>query len=317
MAMKIQRAPMSIFTLSFLDIISCAFGAIVMLVLLAKNGDGQTPQVDMTDMSELIRQVTQTQNQVTELNLQLAQASSSLSELSLQTQRQKTQKSQLEQTVLANKSQQQQLSDNAMALQLVMDSQTQAATKADTSQVRDAAVGGIPVDSEYVIFIIDTSGSMRRIWSKLIKQMDHILDIHPQVKGFQVMNDMGIYLVSANAGKWIKDSPRVRKTVLQGMKSWYSNSNSSPVEGLEVALRTYAKPGASLAIYILGDEYNGGSYDPVIESLNRLNTDKRTGKRIARIHAIGFVSGQPTNKFSTLMREVTKQNRGTFLALPM
>ena len=34
-----RREPIEIFSLSFLDIISCAFGAVVMLILLAKNAD--------------------------------------------------------------------------------------------------------------------------------------------------------------------------------------------------------------------------------------------------------------------------------------
>ena len=39
---KIQRAPVEVFNIAFLDIISCAFGAVVMLVLLAKNGTEDT-----------------------------------------------------------------------------------------------------------------------------------------------------------------------------------------------------------------------------------------------------------------------------------
>jgi len=146
--------------------------------------------------------------------------------------------------------------------------------------------------------------------------MDDILDNHPRVKGVQVMSDMGNYLVSSSAGKWRKDTPGSRKAILSAMKTWRGRSNSSPVEGLTIALKTYARKTKSLSIYILGDEYSGGSYDPVINALNKLNTDSKTGKRLARVHAIGFLSGQPTIKYSTLMREITRQNRGTFLALP-
>ena len=99
-------------------------------------------------------------------------------------------------------------------------------------------------------------------------------------------------------------------------KSWRSNSNSSPVEGLEVALKTYASPGISLSIYILGDEYSGSSFNTVIDRLQSLNRNKITGKPLAKIHAVGFVSAGITGRFAVLMREVTKQNGGTFLALP-
>ena len=37
---------------------------------------------------------------------------------------------------------------------------------------RDATVGGIPVDSEYIVFIIDTSGSMQRFaWPLVLRKM--------------------------------------------------------------------------------------------------------------------------------------------------
>ena len=36
-------------------------------------------------------------------------------------------------------------------------------------QRRVKEVGGIPVDSEYVVFIIDTSGSMKALWGKVTK----------------------------------------------------------------------------------------------------------------------------------------------------
>src|SRR5690606_35716495 len=68
----------------------------------------------------------------------------------------------------------------------------------------DDAAGGIPVDSEYIIFIIDTSGSMYNyVWDMLLEKVGETLDLYPQVKGFQVMNDEGIYMFSGYRGKWI------------------------------------------------------------------------------------------------------------------
>ena len=72
----------------------------------------------------------------------------------------------------------------------------------------DAPVGGIPVDSEYIIFVIDTSGSMQRFaWPLLRRKMDEVLDAYPKVKGLQIMNDEGVYMFSSYAGKWIPDTP--------------------------------------------------------------------------------------------------------------
>ena len=46
---------------------------------------------------------------------------------------------------------------------------------------RAMAVGGIPVDSEWIIFIIDTSGSMQTDnWENAQQVMKEILDIYPR-----------------------------------------------------------------------------------------------------------------------------------------
>ena len=78
-----------------------------------------------------------------------------------------------------------------------------------TPKQRDPEVGGIPVDSEYVIFIVDTSGSMMEIWDYVVDVMDRVIDIHPKVKGFQIMNDNGNYLFASTRRQWLPDNPRV------------------------------------------------------------------------------------------------------------
>jgi hypothetical protein len=201
-------------------------------------------------------------------------------------------------------------------LELVENSLKSASVKPAAVKKRDQEVGGIPVDSDYVIFIVDTSGSMQEIWNRVVSEIVNIINIHPKIKGFQILNDNGAHILSAYEGKWIPDTPGRRKNVIDLLKSWSSVSNSSPVEGLEVALKRYAKPKNSLSIYIFGDEYSGGSYDPVINALVRLNTNSITGTRLARVHAVGFISNYSSGRFATLMREVTGRNNGTFIALP-
>ncbi len=313
--MKPERQRFEIFSLSFLDVISSAFGAVVMLVLLAKNGDVVEVN-DVTNITQQIKQIAQLESQNQQLRNILKNMTIEVDQMTSRKQSVVAKNRVLEKDLADQNKKANQLDSSISGLELVKAAQLKAALKKASALNPDEEVGGIPVDSEYVIFIVDTSGSMQRIWPRLLSQMNKILDVHPKVKGFQVMNDMGHYLLSSKAGQWIKDSRRVRRAVLDAMRNWMSLSNSSPVEGLEVALKTYAHTTPNLSIYILGDDYSGGSYDPVIKTLNRLNTDPRTGKRIARVHAIGFITGQNMSRFSTLMREVTRQNRGTFLALP-
>ena len=77
-------------------------------------------------------------------------------------------------------------------------------------------IGGIPVDSEYIIFVIDTSGSMfSYAWERMIEEIQATLSIYPEVKGIQVMNDMGKYMFSRYRGQWIPDTPGRRKVIMQ------------------------------------------------------------------------------------------------------
>ena len=58
-------------------------------------------------------------------------------------------------------------------------------------------VGGVPVDSEYVVFIIDTSGSMQSLaWTLMRRKVEETLRIYPRVKGIQVMSDQGQFMFS-------------------------------------------------------------------------------------------------------------------------
>jgi len=130
------------------------------------------------------------------------------------------------------------------------------------------------------------------------------------------LNDNGTYLLKAYKRRWIPDTPKRRRSVLKALGAWRSTSNSSPVEGLEVALKRYAKPGKKTSIYIFGDDYTGSSFEAVIKKVQSLNRNRTTGKPIIKIHGIGFITGHATNRFSILMREVAKRNGGTFLGLP-
>ena len=178
---------------------------------------------------------------------------------------------------------------------------------------RDEEVGGIIVDSDYVVFIVDTSGSMQQIWDRVMNEISNILDIHPKVEGFQILNDNGIHLIDAYKYKWIPDTPSRRNNVLKILKNWNSTSNSSPVEGLATALKKYSQNELKTSIYIFGDDYSGSSYTEVFSVINKLNSDNKNN---VRINGIGFFSPGTTMRFPTLMRAIAENNRGTYIGLP-
>ncbi|USG61908.1 Atg14 domain-containing protein [Sneathiella marina] len=313
--MKRRNRQFEIFSLSFLDLISCGFGAVVLLVLISKTSvDVGSSSLDAA--KDLIRQMISTEQAVEELDTELAISQSALENLKARLSQQKSQSAALEQELATRKSQSKTAADDLEGLAQVAAAQKKSSIRPSSSETRDEEVGGIPTDSDYILFIVDTSGSMKAIWSRVSQEMQNVLEIHPKVKGFQIINDNGIHLISAYAGKWIADTPGRRRAIFKAFSSWNSTSNSSPVEGLQLALKRYARPGISLSIYIFGDDYTGSSYNQVINELERENTNRKTGKPLAKIHAIGFISSGATNRFGILMREVTKRNGGTFIALP-
>ena len=94
---------------------------------------------------------------------------------------------------------------------------------------------------------------------------------------------------------------------------WVIASNSSPVEGIEKALKNYSEPNKSVSIYVVGDDYTGGDYDQTIDRITKINKKKKFS---TKIHGIGFLADDTTDRFSIIMRELTLRNNGTFLAIP-
>jgi hypothetical protein len=180
------------------------------------------------------------------------------------------------------------------------------------------------VDSEYIIFIIDTSGSMQRnAWGLVQKKLAETLKVYPEVKGIQIMNDMGVYMFSQYAGKWIPDTPARRRAIISNLSTWRSFSNSSPVEGITAAIKTFYAEDKKISLYVFGDEFSGNAIQPVIDEVDRIN--RATGKRgrLVRIHAVGFPvtlqdrigQGNTGERFATLMRILCQKNGGTFVGL--
>lgn len=333
-----RRSEAELFGLSFLDAICCGFGAIVLLLVLTKIGDPTAPETALEKAPEdldgrvaalqeelyalrgeaavLEREMTTRERQVSEERSGIARLRGDLErvrgEFAASRQRSEVQGI-VEGRLLAA---QQKLSEEMKRLQAEAGERFRRPT--------DAPVGGIPVDSEYIIFIIDTSGSMSEYaWSTVVEKMTQVLDAYPKVKGMQVMNDMGEYMFSTYRNKWIPDTPGRRNVIVKRLRSWSPFSNSSPVEGIERAIRTFASPDRKISLYVFGDEFSGDSIDRVLATVDRLNAPGADGRRPVRIHAVGFptvflssgLSQRTGVRFATLMRALCERNGGTFVAL--
>ena len=329
--MKRERRALDPFSLSFLDCICCGFGAIILLLTLTRMSEPRALEEARRDLQgrtvRLERELHEIRGQTEIFNRELRGRREQLSQEQVAVARLQGDLSRLQgqwkastelsqvQDIVAGRmlAAQQELSEEMKRLQ----------AESERRPREDALVGGIPVDSEYVIFVIDTSGSMQRFaWPALLRKMSQTLDAHPRVKGLQVMNDEGVYMFSTYAGKWIPDTPGRRQAVIQRLRDWNVFSNSSPVEGIEAAIRQLGMGTHKISIYVLGDEFTGPSIERVLTTVDRLNARGGRERRV-RIHGLGFptlfgLGGSNENttvRFAMLMRVLCERNGGTFVGL--
>lgn len=320
--MKRSRQELEVFSLSFLDVITCAFGAMILILLVTRHDDVLPGIIE--DAEQQLELLSSEEKVKDDLRVQLENLNQKLeNKLKENNQLLQLQAAAKEKLGVSHKKSAQASREND-GLNLVNETLKRASISNRPIKEKDVEVGGIPVNSDYIIFIIDTSGSMKIIWADVMRTIENVLSIHPKVSGFQIMSDNGEYLIGGYAGHWITDTPVLRSTAIKLLRNWRAFSNSSPVEGLEKAIKVYGKRKENISIYIFGDDYTGGSFDNVISLLERINTNFTDGKPLIKIHGIGFIhSGTyipslvPERKFSILMREVVRRNGGAFVALPI
>jgi hypothetical protein len=327
MSRRRERRDIQETSMSFLDVICCGFGAIILLLMITKTVEPALLEKSRIDLEGKIaareQAVYEIRGEIRELNRQVEDASAQLEErlqqiaalereLSRILGRYATTAEQQEESVTAT----QQLAAARQSLTDEMERLLGAGFRRQTG-----LVGGIPVDSEYVIFVIDTSGSMFNVaWPVVLRKVEETLAIYPTVKGIQVMSDEGEFMFSQFRDQWIPDSPSRRRAIIERLRTWNAFSNSSPVEGIEAAIRTFHDPEKLVSIYVFGDDFTGNAIETIINEVDRLNSLDESGRRRMRIHAIGFPvyldrPSERVYRFAALMRELAYRNDGTFVGL--
>jgi len=329
--MRRKRRGMEGAGLAFLDVISCGFGAIILLLVLTKVFD---PVILDDTIENLEAYLAALQDDLFELRGETRQLNRDMISKEDLQKEDITRLAQLQVKLDALKNEFDYSSDKtlinntisgrlAKARQTLTDDMKRLLAEFQKN-VDDDTIGGIPVDSEYVIFIIDTSGSMKQYaWPLVLQKIQETLEVYPKLKGIQVMNDMGNFMFSQYTNDWIPDTQARRRAIIDRLENWETFSNSSPVEGITKAISTFYRPDRKISLYVFGDEFSGRSVQRVVNTVDRINRRGKDGKRLVRIHAIGFpvIFDQPARfqatgiKFAILMRELCARNGGTFVAL--
>jgi hypothetical protein len=322
-----ERRGVEEFSVSFLDVICCGFGAIILLLMLTKTFQPEVLEVSSVDLTEQVQQreaaLFEVRGKISELRRQIQ-----LENKNLQSKLEELAQLQTQLTNVLGRFENLAEAEQEISLE---NQQLASARQSLTDEMerllgldfrRDSGlVGGISVDSEYIIFVIDTSGSMQSAaWGQAVQKVSETLAIYPNVKGIQVMNDMGDYMFPSYSRRWLEDSPSRRSSIVTTLRAWAPFSNSSPVEGIEEAVATFYDPEKRISIYVFGDDYTGNSIEEVVEAVDRINLADESGRRRVRIHAVGFPvfldrPNARTFRYAALMRELAYRNDGTFVGL--
>lgn len=329
--MSRNKRDIQIFSLSFLDVVSCGFGAIILLLVISQFSEPRVVEQMNRDMSARVETLEREKHDIQEQNTTISQhlrsRQNELSRLQEKVNRLQKDLRAIRGRFAASRTEQETQNIISKQLQTAREKLTEEMKRLQQQPAPHprsrSIIGGIPVDSEYIIFVIDTSGSMQRFaWPLVRRKTAEILRIYPRVKGIQVLNDMGNYMFSQYEGRWIPDSPARRRAILSMLSSWAPFSNSSPVEGVTKAIRHFYAQNRRISIYILGDDFSTGSIQAVLDEVARLNRSSGNGKRRVRIHAIGFpvlIKETPSSinitRFANLMRLLAEENGGCFVGV--
>ena len=329
--MRKRRGDSESSSIAFLDVISCGFGAMILLLLITESSPPITLEASAV---QLQMPITDLQQQLFEIRGETRIVNADLNAKREQLSAFQERIANLRRELFSVQGRFN--SSNSIADERIIEAQNLASAKQSLTDEmarllgqdftrQNNLVGGIPVDSEYIIFVIDTSGSMfQNAWPRLIDVIVDTLDVYPNVKGIQIMNDMGDYMFNSFRGQWIPDTPARRSTIISTLRNWSPFSNSSPVEGVTAAINTYYAPDKKISIYVMGDDFQpGGSITQVLRTIDRLNAKDANGNPLVRIHAVGFPVifalepryRQSAYRFANLMRELTQRNGGTFVGL--
>ena len=304
------------FSISLLDAIACAFGAVILLVMLTPS----RAEEEQAAAEQAIQAAALEQGRTAEsIAAAAARHRRQVAEMR-RLRRQAAQAEQESRRLMAVAEEQEAMRGQSERLREALNRGRAllAAAQDEDRPPPPQEAAGIPVDSDHVAIVLDTSGSMMPLWRNVMSEMSNVLSQYPQLKGFQVLSDQGEYLHSQTRGRWIPDTPGNRRAALRKMSAWRAYSASNPARGILQAVGDLYAPGRRMAVFVFGDDYQGLEFDALIDRVDR-GVQRQGAADELRIHAVGFsnlASASHGANFAMLMRALTERHGGAFLALP-
>jgi len=184
MARRLKRRETEIFSISFLDCITCGLGSVVLLLVLSNMRSPSIEQSEQDMQQQLLKlqdELIEIQGQSDILNRELKAKQIQLSENKERIARLQGDLSDVRGKYHASKKEADvanQLEGRLASAQQTLTEEMKRLLGQGFRRKKDDAIGGIPVDSEYLIFVIDTSGSMVNFaWSQVLAKVEEALDV--------------------------------------------------------------------------------------------------------------------------------------------
>ena len=312
-----EKKTSEVFSMSFLDIMACGFGALVLILLISEFNEVEiienkyTANLFLKKQDEVVTKTNQLNNIDEELTTKIKNLISIQDELNNVKNK------------LRNRTN---IVEELSKLSQVRQSKISLKKDDQKKPVEQVVASGIRIDSRYLIFIIDNSGSMVEgaPWSRVVKEIETIIMTFPSLEGFMVMNDTGKTIVGS--GSWVEPTKSNRLDAIKKLKSVSAMTNSNPIPAIEKSINIYGKKYDDVGIFIIGDDIRENkNVDLRLLQINKLNT-KDDGSKYVRINALGFLTSRrlslqgyafedDNTKYLTLMRELTEQNGGTLVVI--
>tara|TARA_B100001029_G_C15057039_1_gene455192 strand:- start:1001 stop:1951 length:951 start_codon:yes stop_codon:yes gene_type:complete len=313
-----KRKNNEVFSMSFLDIMACGFGALVLILLISDFREVEI--IEQKYSADLFLEKQNIQNDLI----------SRLNSLELNTDKKISELIKLQEEISSLNANLREKENVVNSLNNITDSTSSQIElkkldiKSTTEQI---SASGILIDSNYLIFIIDNSGSMTEgaPWKNVMNEISNIINTFPNLEGFMVMNDTGKIIVGNNP--WLSPTINNRSNAIDALRNIRTISMSNPIPAIELAINFYGRKYDNVGLFIVGDDIRENkNIDNRLLEINRINT-KSDGTKYVRINALAFLtsrriskeilpSGREDNtKYLTLMRELTLQNGGTLVVI--
>ena len=331
----IRRRQTQVFSLAFLDCICCGFGAIILIFVLSVSTQNQANEATLTALQKVIAARIAAIAQIHVKKEELERSNTRVTDLLVDA---RLRNDSIHALIDEMEGQLQNEKKGQKALLVDIDDLKKEVAarqkKTDVPLLPDVKPlpVGLPVsNTNYVVFVIDCSGSMRdpttdQLWSIAVRKMQEVLDVYPKIEGFAFIDADGRFILRGGA-RWVQDSPEARQDAIRTVRRYSADNNSNPVPGIVQALSRLYDPlneQMKMGIYIFGDEFSTSeSAEAVIRRLDQLNPADASGHRKVTINAIGFPTtieyqfsmGNTGLRFANLMREVCFEHGGAFIAL--